>query len=787
MKKVLMLITAFIMAMPLVYGGASADKSMKKTVESALEFSLGRYREFYDTMASIPGSLPQYIKDGELVTCDPHWWTSGFFPGTLWYLYEYSGEPSDLAAAEEMTRRVESQQYTTDNHDVGFIINCSYGNGYRLTGNESYRQVLVNAAKSLSTRFSGTVGCTRSWNGGNFLVIIDNMMNLELLTVASALTGDNTFYRMAKSHADKTIECHFRPDASSYHVVEYDPATGEVVKRRTAQGAADESSWSRGQAWGLYGYTMMYRQTGDRKYLDHAVCIGRYIMEHPVLPKDGIPYWDFDAPGIPDADRDASAGAIMASAYIELSTYVDGDLSEQFLSLAEKQLKSLSSDRYLDRKGACKGFLIKHCTGHHEAGSEIDTPLSYGDYYYVEALMRYRRLLEGRPVVDVFTVLSENDDRALWLSAMRHISDPVLKNLADGTLRTNMPVETIGGVEARGKVTHLEAFGRLMTGLSPWLELGVDPTPEGQFRAGYIDLVIKGIRNAVNPDSPDYMNFNKGDQPLVDAAFLAHGLLRCRTQVWNQLDTLTRSRVIAELESSRVIKPGESNWLLFSAMVECALKEFSGEWEYERVQYALERFREWYKGDGWYGDGKEFHLDYYNSFVIHPMLMQVLEVSEKYGKDTGEMYEQECRRYPRYAEQQERLISPEGTYPAFGRSLAYRFGAFYALSDVAYRQMLPAKITPAQVRCGLTEVIRRQINAPGTFDGNGWLRVGLYGHQPSIGETYISTGSLYLCTAAFIALGLPSEDPFWSSPAADWTEKKIWQGVDIPCDHALAE
>ena len=472
MKKTLILITAFIMAMPLVYGGASADKSMRKTIESALEFSLGRYREFYDTMKSLPGKLPQHIKDGELVTCNSHWWTSGFFPGTLWYLYEYSGKPSDLAAAEEMTRRVESQQYTTDNHDVGFIINCSYGNGYRLTGNEIYRQVLVNAARSLSTRFSETVGCTRSWNGGNFLVIIDNMMNLELFTVASALSGDNTFYRMARSHADKTMECHFRPDASSYHVVDYDPATGEVVKRRTEQGAADESSWSRGQAWGLYGYTMMYRQTGDRKYLDHAIRIGRYIMEHPALPKDGIPYWDFDAPGIPDADRDASAGAIMASAYIELSTYVDGDLSEQFLGLAEKQLKSLSSDRYLDRKGDCKGFLIKHCTGHHDIGSEIDTPLSYGDYYYVEALMRYRRLLEGRPVVDVFTVLSENDDRALWLSAVRHISDPVLKNLADGTLRKNMPVETNGNAESRGKVTHLEAFGRLMTGLSPWLESG---------------------------------------------------------------------------------------------------------------------------------------------------------------------------------------------------------------------------------------------------------------------------------------------------------------------------
>lgn len=786
MQKILILAIAFVMAMPISGKAAEPDRSMEKTVETALDFSLSRYRTFYETMKSYPGRLPKTVENGELVTSSSHWWTSGFFPGTLWYLYEYSGENSDLEAAEEMTGRVSREQYTTDNHDVGFIINCSYGNGYRLTGKEDYRQTIINAGNSLSVRFSDTVGCIRSWDRWNFPVIIDNMMNLELLTIASALTGNNTFYRMAKSHADKTMEWHFRPDASSYHVVDYDPATGAVVKRMTHQGAADGSSWSRGQAWGLYGYTMMYRQTGDRKYLDHAIRIGRYIMNHPALPKDGIPYWDFDAPGIPDADRDASAGAIMASAYIELSTYVDGELSEQFLRLAEKQLKSLSSVRYLDKKGKNRGFLIMHCTGYYKKASEIDAPLSYADYYYVEALMRYKRLLDGRPVVDVFTVLSENDDRALWLSAMRRISDPVLKNLAKGELKKNMPVESRNrDIESRYKVTHLEAFGRLMTGLSPWLELGADPTPEGQLRAEYIDLVVKGIQNAVDPESPDYLNFNYDRQPLVDAAFLAHGLLRCRTQVWDRLDTLTRSRLIGELESSRTIKPGENNWLLFSAMVECALKEFSGEWEYERVQYALDRFREWYKGDGWYGDGKEFHLDYYNSFVIHPMLMQVLEVSSKYGKGAGELYEQECKRYSRYAEQQERLISPEGTFPAFGRSLAYRFGAFYALSDVAYRQMLPAKVTPAQVRCALTEVIRRQINAPGTFDGNGWLRVGFYGHQPSIGETYISTGSLYLCTAAFIALGLPSEDPFWSAPAADWTEKKVWQGVDIPCDKAL--
>ena len=219
-------------------------------------------------------------------------------------------------------------------------------------------------------------------------------------------------------------------------------------------------------------------------------------------------------------------------------------------------------------------------------------------------------------------------------------------------------------------------------------------------------------------------------------------------------------------------------------MVECALKEFGGEWEPDRVSYALERHQQWYKGDGWYGDGKDFHLDYYNSFVIQPMMMQVLETLKKHNAPGHEFLETQQIRYARYGEQQERLISPEGSYPAVGRSLAYRFGAFQALSDVCYRGLLPEHVDPAQARCALTEVIRRQVNAPGTFDAYGWLRPGFCGHQPSIGERYISTGSLYLCAAVYIALGLPESDPFWSRPAADWTNKKAWEGVDIPVDKA---
>lgn len=379
-------------------------------------------------------------------------------------------------------------------------------------------------------------------------------------------------------------------------------------------------------------------------------------------------------------------------------------------------------------------------------------------------------------------------DREFWVATMEKICTPVLKNLSEGTLRQNMPVETYDkNVQARKEVAHLEAFGRMMTGIGPWLELGPDDTKEGQLRAEFIKMTISALKHAVDPASPDFLNFNKGTQPLVDAAFLAHGLLRSRTQIWDKLDPQTQQRVIAAFKSTRVIKPYENNWLLFAAMVECAIKEFGDEWNYEAIRYALDRHEQWYKGDGVYGDGPDFHFDYYNSFVIQPMMTQVLEVVSKYMPEKATDLKRQQKRYTRYAEQQERMISPEGTFPAVGRSLCYRFGAFYALSDVSYRQMLPKKVSPAQVRAGLTAVIKRQVSMLGTFDRNGWLQLGFAGHQPSIAERYINTGSSYLCNAVFVALGLPADSEFWSAPAQDWTQKKVWKGVDVPCDKAYKE
>ena len=377
-------------------------------------------------------------------------------------------------------------------------------------------------------------------------------------------------------------------------------------------------------------------------------------------------------------------------------------------------------------------------------------------------------------------------DRAYWVTVAQRLAEPVLTNLAAGTLRARMPVEEAEGA-GRRSVSHLEAFGRLLTGLAPWLELPAEGTPEGRVRARYADLARRAVAVAVDPSSADALNFTKDRQPLVDAAFLAQGLLRAPRALREGLDAATRANLVRALESTRVIVPAFSNWLLFTATVEAGLAALGAPWDRVRVDYALRQHAQWYKGDGTYGDGPAFHWDYYNSFVIHPMLIDVLAAVGDDSEAWKAMREPEIRRAQRYAAIQERLISPEGTFPAIGRSIAYRFGAFHLLAQAALRRALPPEVAPAQVRGALTAVIRRSIEASGTFDEAGWLRIGFAGHQPGIGELYISTGSLYLCAAGLLPLGLPAADPFWTDPPQPWTSQKAWSGQPFPIDHALPD
>lgn len=376
--------------------------------------------------------------------------------------------------------------------------------------------------------------------------------------------------------------------------------------------------------------------------------------------------------------------------------------------------------------------------------------------------------------------------RAYMVKTMLRIVDPVLSALSRGELRKTMPVEakTSNAV----KYTHLEAFGRTLAGISPWLALGVDETKEGKLRNKYIEMSQLALKNATDKTSPDFLNFNKdGGQPLVDAAFLAQALLRAPNQLWKPLDQQTKNNLIDALKSTRVIKPAENNWLLFSAMVEVALLKFEGTCDRSRIDYAIKKHLLWYKGDGAYGDGPNFHWDYYNSFVIQPMFLEVLNTLKEAGINDFEDNGLALKRAIRYAEVQERLIGSDGSYPPIGRSIAYRFGAFQLLSKIALMKALPKNVQPQQVRFALYTMVKKQIEAPNTFDKKGWLTIGFYGHQPEVGESYISTGSLYLCTQVFLILGLPDTDPFWTAPNEDWTALKIWNGKYTPIDKALKD
>lgn len=379
------------------------------------------------------------------------------------------------------------------------------------------------------------------------------------------------------------------------------------------------------------------------------------------------------------------------------------------------------------------------------------------------------------------------DHRKFWIETLIKISDPLLVSLSKNKLKEEMPFEIPPNGRTRNKErTYLEGLGRLAAGIAPWLELGSCNDSEGILREKYIKLMQNCLYNATDPNSPDYMPFDAGDQQLVDAAFLAHGLIRAPKELWINLDAKTQNNLIKAFESTRKITPYFNNWLLFSGIIEAFFAKFELPFDRMRIDYAVNQHMQWYKGDGIYGDGPEFHWDYYNSFVIQPMIIDIVEIINNMQGQKHHAYDKVISAAKRYAEIQERMISPEGTFPPIGRSLPYRFGAFQLLSQMSLRNELPNNISPAGVRSALTRVIERMINCPGTFDDNNWLKIGFMGSQPDIAEEYISTGSLYLCSTAFLPLGLTQDSDFWNKTAENWTSKKIWGGENgIKNDKAL--
>ncbi|MET0243099.1 MAG: glycoside hydrolase family 88 protein, partial [Flavitalea sp.] len=392
------IVTICLLQLAIIFSAEAQRPGKPALTRQALQFAFRQSADQYRFLRTktpdnqFPRSYMESL-DRE-ITSGSDWWCSGFYPGTNLLLFELTKDDSLKQEALRKLKFLEKEQFNKGTHDLGFMMYCSFGNAYRLFNDTSYKTVLINSANSLMTRFNKTTQSIQSWESGKwkFPVIIDNMMNLELLTWATRATGDSAYYKVAVAHANTTIKNHYRPDGSSYHVVDYDTATGKVIAKQTAQGAADESAWSRGQAWGLYGFTMMYRETRDPAYLAQAKKIAVFMLSNPNMPRDKIPYWDFSAPGIPNALRDASAAAIMASALLELYEYVDGREKEQYLNTATNVIKTLGSAAYRAEVKKNGGFLLMHSVGHFPQGSEVDVPLSYADYYFVEALKRYRAI-----------------------------------------------------------------------------------------------------------------------------------------------------------------------------------------------------------------------------------------------------------------------------------------------------------------------------------------------------------------------------------------------------------
>lgn len=378
-------------------------------------------------------------------------------------------------------------------------------------------------------------------------------------------------------------------------------------------------------------------------------------------------------------------------------------------------------------------------------------------------------------------------ERAIWVKSLYRIAYPVIHNLAMGTLRKNMPLELGPGYYSKAEeFTYLEAVGRTLAGIAPWLALPDDDTVEGKMRKTLRLEVLKGLKNAADPHGPDYLNFAIADrQPIVDGAYLAHAFIRAPQALWDPLDSLTKKRFIQNFKSLRDRVPAYNNWLMFAALNEGFLCSIGEQYDPLRIQIGINKLTEWYVGDSWYSDGPKFSMDYYNSFVIHPMMVDLLKVLLIKQKAKQTEYDVALKRMVRNSEFLERIIAPDGTFPVFGRSVTYRTAAFQVLAQVALMEKLPDGVLPSQVRCALTQVIKNMYQGNQNFDKNNWLVLGFNGHQPMIADAYTSTGSLYMATLGFLPLGLPATSRFWSDPPAPWTSVKAWTGLAIKKDYKV--
>ena len=379
----------------------------------------------------------------------------------------------------------------------------------------------------------------------------------------------------------------------------------------------------------------------------------------------------------------------------------------------------------------------------------------------------------------------EKTDRQVWADLCYKISQPVLENMSKGNFQKDFPLELSPTWDGRDtKVAYLETFARLMAGISPWLALPDDGTPEGKQRKQLHEWAIQAYKNAVDPNSPDKITWlTNTSQPLCDASYLVESFMRAPEATWGQLDEVTKKRYIEGLKSLRTIRPAYNNWLLFRAMVEVFFMSIGEDVDEYALSVGLQKMSEWYLSDGWYSDGPEYAMDYYNSYVMHPMMVEVVEMCKKHKFSTPISLDLAVKRMNRFNTILERFISPEGAYPAVGRSVIYRMGAFQTLAMSAWKYGLPKDLTNGSVRSALTCVMKRMFAVDGNFDDKGYLRLGFAGHQPNLANYYSDNGSLYMTSLVFMPLGLPANHPFWTAPAEPWTSQKAWSGQEFPEDY----
>jgi hypothetical protein len=383
------------------------------------------------------------------------------------------------------------------------------------------------------------------------------------------------------------------------------------------------------------------------------------------------------------------------------------------------------------------------------------------------------------------------NDRAYMAGLLQKMAEPVLSNMAGGTLQKRFPLEVSPTWDGRDKrVSYLECFGRLIAGVAPWLALPDDGSAEGRTRKRLQQLALQSYANSVDPKNPDYLMWNGPGQTLVDSAYFTNALMRAPKALWEPLDNTTKQRIIAEIKSLRRIDPPYINWLLFAAMNEAWLLSIGEQYDPMRMNVAIRKINEWYVGDGWIKDGDSFHFDYYGAFVMHPMLTEILEIAERekapfWNGNPAELHAQALKRMQRYAEHLERFVSPEGTYPPIGRSLTYRTAAFQPLALLAWRKQLPASLPEGQIRAAMTAVHKAVWTEPSNFTKDGYLTIGFAGHQPELGDWYSNNGSMYIASASFLPLGLPENDSYWTAPAQDWTQKKAFASHRFPKDYPV--